>query len=126
VIGTPDPQGPPANRRIDLALISTVADGIDQTALLLEGEHNGRRDYVYIYENEILRSIVEQEFKMHMPVPGVPGSIAPSFNLYREEHPQVGIALWAAAICRLVFHSSTVFRRRQTHHIRSSGTWYCA
>lgn len=77
-----------------------VIDGIDQTALLLKGEHHGRRDYVYIYENEILRSIVKQEFKMHMPVPGVPGAAAPSYNLYRdprEEHPLVGIALWAGA-----------------------------
>jgi arylsulfatase len=77
-----------------------VIDGIDQTALLLEGEHHGRRDYVYIYENEILRSIVKQEFKMHMPVPGVPGAAAPAYNLYRdprEEHPQVGIALWSGA-----------------------------
>jgi hypothetical protein len=77
-----------------------VIDGIDQTALLLKGEHHGRRDYVYIYENEILRSIVKQEFKMHLPVPGVPGAAAPSYNLYRdprEEHPLVGIALWAGA-----------------------------
>jgi arylsulfatase len=77
-----------------------VIDGIDQTALLLNGEHHGRRDYVYIYENEILRSIVKQEFKMHMPVPGVPGAAAPAYNLYRdprEEHPQVGIALWSGA-----------------------------
>jgi arylsulfatase len=77
-----------------------VIDGIDQTALLLNGEHHGRRDYVYIYENEILRSIVKQEFKMHMPVPGVPGAAAPTYNLYRdprEEHPQIGIALWSGA-----------------------------
>jgi hypothetical protein len=66
----------------------------------LNGEHHGRRDYVYIYENEILRSIVKQEFKMHMPLPGVPGAAAPAYNLYRdprEEHPQVGIALWSGA-----------------------------
>jgi len=77
-----------------------VIDGIDQTALLLYGEHHGRRDYVYIYENEILRSIVKQEFKMHMPAPGVPGATAPSYNLYRdprEEHPLIGIALWSGA-----------------------------
>ena len=77
-----------------------VIDGIDQTALLLKGEHHGRRDYVYIYENDILRSIVKQEFKMHMPMPGVPGATAPSYNLYRdprEEHPLIGIALWAGA-----------------------------
>ncbi len=77
-----------------------VIDGIDQTALLLKGEHHGRRDYVYIYENEILRSIVKQEFKMHMPAPGVPGAAAPVFNLYRdprEENSHVGMALWSGA-----------------------------
>ena len=77
-----------------------VIDGIDQTALLLNGEHYGRRDYVYIYENEVLRSIVKQEFKMHMPLPGIPGAAAPAYNLYRdprEEHPLVGIALWSGA-----------------------------
>ena len=77
-----------------------VIDGIDQTALLLKGEHHGRRDYVYIYENEILRSVVKQEFKMHVPAPGVPGAAAPVFNLYRdprEEEPFVGLPLWSGA-----------------------------
>lgn len=77
-----------------------VIDGIDQTALLLKGEHHGRRDYVYIYENEILRSVVKQEFKMHVPAPGVPGAAAPVFNLYRdprEEQAFVGLPLWAGA-----------------------------
>lgn len=77
-----------------------VIDGIDQTALLLKGEHNGRRDYVYIYENDLLRSVVKQEFKMHLPMPGTPGAAAPVFNLYRdprEEHPHIGIALWSGA-----------------------------
>ena len=77
-----------------------VIDGIDQTALLLKGEHHGRRDYVYVYENEILRSIVKQEFKMHMPLPGVPGALAPTYNLYRdprEEHALIGIPLWSGA-----------------------------
>jgi len=77
-----------------------VIDGIDQTALLLNGEHHGRRDYVYIYENDLLRSIVKQEFKMHMPLPGVPGATAPTYNLYRdprEEHALIGIPLWSGA-----------------------------
>jgi arylsulfatase len=77
-----------------------VIDGLDQTALLLNGEHHGRRDYVYIYENEILRSVVKQEFKMHVPAPGVPGAAAPVFNLYRdprEQYPHVGAALWSGA-----------------------------
>ena len=77
-----------------------VIDGIDQTALLLKGEHHGRRDFVYIYENEILRSVVKQEFKMHLPAPGVPGAAAPVFNLYRdprEEEAFVGLPLWSGA-----------------------------
>ena len=51
-----------------------VIDGVDQTALLLKGEHHGRRDYVYIYQNDILRSIVKQELKMHVPAPGMPAA----------------------------------------------------
>lgn len=77
-----------------------VIDGLDQTALLLEGEGNSRRDYVYIYEGTVLRSVVKQEFKMHLPAPGQPGAAAPVFNIYRdprEEHPQVGYSLWSGA-----------------------------
>jgi arylsulfatase len=77
-----------------------VIDGIDQTALLLKGEHHGRRDYVYIYENELLRSVVKQEFKMHVPQPGMPGVAAPVFNLYRdprEEKFYHGLPLWSGA-----------------------------
>ncbi|MCP4643323.1 MAG: sulfatase-like hydrolase/transferase, partial [bacterium] len=77
-----------------------VIDGIDQTALLLKGEHHGRRDYVYIYENEVLRSVVKQELKMHIPAPGVPGATAPVFNLFRdprEEQAFVGLPLWSGA-----------------------------
>ena len=77
-----------------------VIDGIDQTALWLNGEHHGRRDYVYIYESETLRSIVKQEFKMHLPAPGVPGAAAPVFNVLRdprEENPHIGMSLWSGA-----------------------------
>ncbi len=77
-----------------------VIDGIDQSALLLEGEGNSRRDYVYVYEGPVLRSIVKQEFKMHLPAPGQPGAAAPVFNVYRdprEEHPLVGYSLWSGA-----------------------------
>ena len=48
-----------------------VIDGVDQTALLLNGEHHGRRDYVYVYQNELLRAVVKQEWKMHLPAPGM-------------------------------------------------------
>lgn len=77
-----------------------IIDGIDQTALLIEGEGNGRRDYVYIYEGVVLRSIVKQKFKMHMPTPGVPGAAAPVFDLARDPRemtPLIKAALWSGA-----------------------------
>ena len=77
-----------------------VIDGVDQMALLLKGEHHGRRDYVYIYENEVLRSVVKQELKMHLPPPGVPGAGAPVFNVLRdprEEQAFIGFPLWSGA-----------------------------
>ncbi|MDJ0860235.1 MAG: sulfatase-like hydrolase/transferase [Dinoroseobacter sp.] len=77
-----------------------VIDGVDQTALLLQGEGNSRRDYVYIYEGPVLRSIVKQEFKMHLPAPGVPGAAAPVFNLLRDPRelvPDIGGSLWSGA-----------------------------
>ena len=66
------------------AATGRIVDGLDQTSLLLNGDTHSRRDYVYIYENEILRSVVKQEFKMHLPAPGVPGAAAPVFNVLRD------------------------------------------
>ncbi len=77
-----------------------VIDGIDQTPVLLNGEHHGRRDYVYIYENEALKSIVKQEYKMHLPGPGVPAAAAGTYNILRdprEMHPLIGYSLWSGA-----------------------------
>lgn len=77
-----------------------IIDGVDQAALLLEGDTNGRRDYVYIYEGPLLRSVVKQKFKMHLPAPGVPGAAAPVFDLTRdprERIPLIEAALWSGA-----------------------------
>jgi arylsulfatase A-like enzyme len=77
-----------------------VIDGIDQTSLLLNGQHHGRRDYVYVYQNELLRAVVKQEWKMHLPGPGMPAAAAGVYNVLRdprEEHPLIGHSLWSAA-----------------------------
>ena len=77
-----------------------IIDGVDQAALLLEGEGNGRRDYVYIYEGPVLRSVVKQKFKMHLPAPGLPGAGAPVFDLNRdprEMNSLIETALWSGA-----------------------------
>lgn len=77
-----------------------VIDGIDQTPVLFNGGGNGRRDYVYVYQNELLRAIVKQEWKMHLPAPGMPAAAAGVYNVYRdprEEHPLIGHSLWSGA-----------------------------
>jgi hypothetical protein len=77
-----------------------IIDGVDQAALLVEGEGNGRRDYVYIYAGPVLRSVVKQKFKMHLPAPGVPGAGAPVFDLTRDPRemiPMIEAALWSGA-----------------------------
>jgi len=80
-----------------------IVDGIDQTALLLDGEGNSRRDYVYVYEGPLLRSVVKQDFKIHLPAPGVPGAGAAVYNLLRDPReespvmPLVGQSLWSGA-----------------------------
>jgi arylsulfatase len=104
-----------------------VIDGIDQTALLLKGEHHGRRDYVYIYENEILRSVVKQEFKMHVPRPGLPGAGAPVFNLYRdprEEEPFVGLPLWSGASFQDMIKRHMVMIAKYPHATLGKGKPY--
>lgn len=104
-----------------------VIDGIDQTALFLNGELNGRRDYVYVYQNEILRGIVKQEYKMHMPAPGMPGAAAPVFNVFRdprEEHPQIGIALWSGASFQDMAKRHMVTIKKYPHNKLGKGTPY--
>lgn len=77
-----------------------VIDGLDQAALFLNGEGNGRRDYVFIYSGNVLRSVVKQKFKLELPAPGQPAVAAKMYDVYRdprEESPMTEISLWAGA-----------------------------
>jgi len=67
-----------------------LIDGVDQTPLWLLGETKGRRDYAFIYEGPLLKSVVKQQYKFHMPAPGSNPIGAPIFDLYknpREDRP---------------------------------------
>jgi arylsulfatase len=71
-----------------------LIDGVDQTPVLFLGETHGRRDYVFVYEGPTLRSIVKQQYKFHLPLPGSNPIAAPIFDLYknpRENRPQDAI-----------------------------------
>ena len=74
-----------------------VIDGVDQTGVLLLGEAHGRRDYVYIYEQNALKSIVKNKFKFHMPPPLTNPILSAGFyDLYRdprEERPEESIKM---------------------------------
>ena len=74
-----------------------VIDGVDQTGVLLLGEAHGRRDYVYIYEQDSLKSIVKNKFKFHMPPPMTNPILSAGFyDLYRdprEERPEQSIKM---------------------------------
>jgi arylsulfatase len=72
-----------------------VIDGLDQTALLLNGETNGRRDYVFIYQGHTLAATVKGRYKQHWITsdPGAASGIGASFyDLYtdpREHNPML-------------------------------------
>lgn len=71
-----------------------IIDGIDQLPLWLLGETFGRRDYVFVYEGFVLKSLVKQQYKMHLPPPGGNPILASMYDLYRnprEDRPQDSI-----------------------------------
>jgi arylsulfatase len=77
-----------------------IIDGLDQTALFLEGDTHGRRDYFHVYDGPSLRATIKQQFKIHWPAPGTAGFKLPIFNLYRdprERHPLKTEGMWTVA-----------------------------
>jgi arylsulfatase len=77
-----------------------VIDGIDQTALFMNGDTHGRRDYVFTYKGPNLGSLVKQQFKRHFALSTGALAGAEFFDLYkdpREEHPLMAEFLWSWA-----------------------------
>ena len=65
-----------------------VIDGLDQSGVLLLGETHGRRDYVHIYEGPMLKSVVKNKYKIHLPPPGSNPIGAHIFDLYRDSREE--------------------------------------
>ena len=79
-----------------------IIDGIDQTALMLEGETNGRRDYVFIYNINKLEAVVKEQYKLAIPGGNISNAILADFyDLFRdtrEEKPvSTEIGAWGGA-----------------------------
>lgn len=77
-----------------------VIDGIDQTALLLEGDGHSRRDYYHVYTGDTLAASIKQQVK-RVWVGGRKGLMGKEFtSLYQdpeEKHLKMAPYLWAWA-----------------------------
>ena len=88
-----------------------IIDGLDQTALLLNGDTNGRRDYNFVYTGDILAATTKGRYKRVWigDHPGLPG--AAFYDLYndpRESFP---------ALVPYLANSSSFTRMRKRHMI---------
>ena len=101
----------------------------DQTALLLEGDTHGRRDYLHVYEGPNLAATIKQQFKVHWPPPGVAGFKLPILNLLRdprERRPLVIEGMWTVAYFEEMRERHMAFRTRfpdrpETHGVPYAG-----
>ncbi len=78
-----------------------LIDGVDQTALLLEGETHGRRDTVFIYSGNKMEAVVKEQYKLKVPGPGENPILAKFYDLFRdtrEEYPvSTEVGAWGGA-----------------------------
>jgi arylsulfatase len=72
-----------------------VIDGIDQTALLLNGDTHSRRDYVFIYTGNLLGATVKGRYKRHwlgggeVAASGMPEAYYDLYVDTREDNPML-------------------------------------
>jgi hypothetical protein len=78
-----------------------LIDGVDQSALMLEGETHGRRDHVFLYSGNSLKAVVKEQYKIIVPGPGENPIGAKFYDLFRdtrEEWPvSTEIGAWGGA-----------------------------
>ncbi len=78
-----------------------IVDGVDQSALMLQGETHGRRDYVFIYTGNKLEMVIKEQFKLKVPGPGENPIGAKFYDLFRdtrEEWPvSTEVGAWGGA-----------------------------
>jgi arylsulfatase len=69
-----------------------LIDGLDQSALVLEGETHGRRDYVFIYSGNSLKAIVKEQYKLNVPGAGENPIGAKFYDLFRDTREEWPVA----------------------------------
>ena len=69
-----------------------LVDGVDQSALLLEGETKGRRDHLIVYSISTPKAIIKDQFKLHLPGPGESPIVADFYDVYRDTHERYPVS----------------------------------
>ncbi len=70
-----------------------IIDGIDQTALWLNGETHGRRDYVFLYNIDKLEAVVKEQYKLAIPGGSIDNAILADFyDLFRDTREQYPVS----------------------------------
>jgi len=70
-----------------------IIDGIDQTALMLNGETHGRRDYVFLYNINTLEAVVKEQYKLAIPGGKMENAIIADFyDLFRDPQERYPVA----------------------------------
>jgi arylsulfatase len=69
-----------------------IIDGVDQTALMLEGETHGRRDHVFIYSGNSLKAVVKEQYKLNVPGPGENAILAKFYDLFRDTREEWSVS----------------------------------
>ena len=102
-----------------------VIDGIDQLPLLLNGEGNGRRHYLFHYSGNDLKAVRMEEHKLHV-IPGSRGGL-PNYELYnitRDPGEKFGAMynqLWAIVPFQRLVGSHKKLIREYPHRKIQSG-----
>jgi arylsulfatase len=87
-----------------------IIDGVNQTALLLEGDGESRRDYVHIYTGPELAATVKGRYKKHW-TGSKPGLSGPEFyDLFNDPREHSGILL-------PMFPAKSMFNHMKTRHL---------
>ena len=91
-----------------------IIDGVDQSALFLLGEDKGRRDYLFVYEGLVLKSVIKEHYKLHLPPPGKIPLLAKVFNLLQDPREEQGLDL-KQALRNLLWSSKKFVEMTQGH-----------
>ena len=105
-----------------------LIDGVDQSALMLEGETHGRRDTVYIYSGSALKAVVKEQYKLNVPGHGENPILANFYDLFRdtrEEWPvSTEIGAWGGAEFVRIIQRHTMRKEKYPDSPPAYGTPY--